>query len=660
VPEEDRGHAGLEREIAAFEAQVQALQRDDAFATLLGMLHRLEADPLAMGRAAPQVARGAYTRLVAATVSLLAAPHGRLGLARYQRLAPYKRALANVIGASDIEVLSLAERLGARREKDRWLLPRSQLPALLLLLPQAALGALVGALPGVGPDWRLPFLLGCFSEQVVITPSQHRARNWLIEHAGLFDDCELPDSDAMVLSPVWMYCSYADHPRKHDVKAALNRLIGRWLERRIGRPAQQLPPGAATRPPLAPREQTPAQSSGSTVQARVESAAPQTQGVTAPVLRRDKPVIAVVTERFRANHAMFRCYAPSLAQLRRRFRVVLFADARHVDDAALTVADEIVRIDPTPARIAQAAEAIAAVAPDVVYYSSVGMSFWSICLANLRLAPIQLMSLGHPASSMSPCMDYVVMGRALATDPACFSERVVLREVLGNPHAPHPDFVRSKPVIRACPDPLRVGVPSMANKLSVAFVDLCAALQARSRRKIVFEFFPNVTGPAYHHLQALLPRRLPGAVVHAVKRYPAYMRSLARCDVVFATFPFGNTNSTVDALLLARPVVAMVGNEPSERTDQRMMRSAGVPLDLLCETREDYFETALRLVEDDDWRVSASQAIAQSDPYRTLYEQDHDRHPDDFVATLDWIHRCHERIVADGRRIWAPEDRSGV
>ena len=45
---------------------------------------------------------------------------------------------------------------------------------------------LASALAGIGPEWRLPFLLGCYSEQVVVTPAQDRARNWLIEHASLF------------------------------------------------------------------------------------------------------------------------------------------------------------------------------------------------------------------------------------------------------------------------------------------------------------------------------------------------------------------------------------------------------------------------------------------------------------------------------------------
>ena len=47
--------------------------------------------------------------------------------------------------------------------------------------------------------------------------------------------------------------------------------------------------------------------------------------------------------------------------------------------------------------------------PDMILYSSLGMQNAVIPLATLRLAPIQMMVLGHPAPSRMPEIDYVIM-----------------------------------------------------------------------------------------------------------------------------------------------------------------------------------------------------------------------------------------------------------
>lgn len=52
-----------------------------------------------------------------------------------------------------------------------------------------------------------------------------------------------------------------------------------------------------------------------------------------------------------------------------------------------------------------AVERIAATRPDMVYYPSIGMDPNIIALVNLRLAPIQIISLGHPATSNTDTID---------------------------------------------------------------------------------------------------------------------------------------------------------------------------------------------------------------------------------------------------------------
>src|SRR2546429_306824 len=57
----------------------------------------------------------------------------------------------------------------------------------------------------------------------------------------------------------------------------------------------------------------------------------------------------------------------------------------------------------------------------VVYYPDIGMTPQSILLANLRLAPIQIMSLGHPVSTWGSEIDYFISGADV--EPPNYPER---------------------------------------------------------------------------------------------------------------------------------------------------------------------------------------------------------------------------------------------
>lgn len=58
--------------------------------------------------------------------------------------------------------------------------------------------------------------------------------------------------------------------------------------------------------------------------------------------------------------------------------------------------------------IGRTLEQLAEDAPDVIIYADVGMNLSSYCLTSLRMAPLQLQMLGHPETSGSRHVDYVV------------------------------------------------------------------------------------------------------------------------------------------------------------------------------------------------------------------------------------------------------------
>lgn len=626
----------LPRLISVFERAVYRHDYAQGLETLLSILMQLDRGELAPVAASRLAAGGAHARLASAVVALLTAPGLRIPAGTLHGLLLSKRSLLDVLAPSPFDPQAILDLLGDPGGAGRALdLPREKVAQALCVLTLAQLSGFRSALAQMRPSIRMSLLLGLLCDPIVLTRAEERARNWLIDHPEFFENSEMPPAGYPRVASAWMFCSYADHPRRHELKRALNGLIRGWIEKRLQRAVRCAP----RRLPV--RGSAPVERSG---EASVDS----------------RPVMLIITERFRAGHAMHRCYAPSIAQLRARYRVVLMGVKAHLDDASKALADEVFVVDADPRRFPELVARIEAIAPDLIFYPSIGMSFWVIALANLRLAPIQFMSIGHPASSFSDSIDYMVLGRDVLGDPACFTETVVVREAPGNPVQPYPVALPPPPLPRAAPEVVRIAVPAMATKLCPAFLEMCARIEAEAGRPVEFHFFPNRSGVSFRHMQESLSRILPGSVVYPGAPYADYMANLGRCDISLATYPFGNANSTVDSLLLGKPVVALEGDEPAARTDRRMLRLAGAPSWLLASSREQYFDTVLRLVKDDALRVRTSQDILDSDPPRALYETEQALYPSDFADTVDWIYGHHERIQAARRKVWLPEERALV
>ncbi|MFX6760075.1 hypothetical protein ABTH30_24555, partial [Acinetobacter baumannii] len=63
--------------------------------------------------------------------------------------------------------------------------------------------------------------------------------------------------------------------------------------------------------------------------------------------------------------------------------------------------------------------------PRVFYMPSVGMFPITMFAANLRVAPLQVAALGHPATTCSRRIDYISVEEDFIGDPACFSEQLL-------------------------------------------------------------------------------------------------------------------------------------------------------------------------------------------------------------------------------------------
>jgi hypothetical protein len=330
---------------------------------------------------------------------------------------------------------------------------------------------------------------------------------------------------------------------------------------------------------------------------------------------------------------MARVYGGVVRTLRERFHTIGFGNDELMTPWARDLFDGTcapVANGPHSESVLDTVLALRSLQPAIVYYPSVGMVPLCIALANTRIAPVQVMSLGHPATSQSPEMDYVLHEESLLGDPGCYSERLLrLPEGAFGFEAPP---ACEQPATQPAPgEALRIAIPAVAHKLSWPLLRTLADVAARAQRPLEFHFLTGTRGEQLLEAARQVRRELPQAIVHPALGYADYLARIAACQLHVASFPFGGTNSLIDSMRLGLPVVALAGREPHEQVDAAFLARIGLARELVAQNPEDLAGRILRLVEDDELRVRLGVATRSALAAGVLLGPGH---PEWFAATL--------------------------
>ncbi|EHC5874503.1 cobalt ABC transporter permease, partial [Salmonella enterica subsp. enterica serovar Eastbourne] len=239
--------------------------------------------------------------------------------------------------------------------------------------------------------------LALISGRALPTSAAHGRREqllaWLPDRLAELDSLDfLPTA---VLHDVYMHCSYADLTEKHRIKRSLNDLIRRSL---LAGDFKDIAVGDN-------RGQT-------------ATDAPEVQGPP------KKPVMLVVLEWFTSQHSVYRTHSRALAALRGHFIVHAVGLDTAVDAVSRQVFDVFHPVS-TDTALPQAYALAGELRPDVMLYAGIGMFPFTIYLSNLRLAPLQLVGLGHGASTFCGQINGFVIEEDLVGEESCFSETVI-------------------------------------------------------------------------------------------------------------------------------------------------------------------------------------------------------------------------------------------
>ena len=559
-----------------------------------------------------------YTRFAAALTRYITAPEVSLSLDQVYKVTSRRQTIDYCFSASGYRGMSHLIGLAATRSGESLTLAGNKVVVLLAFLGlDAVTDELMDQALAQPCDLLLPLMLGWLNTRAVFTDQGERNRTRLLEAGHLITAARITDEQIAPLVNAWMYSSYAETPNKHQIKRHINTLL------------RDLLPTA------------------------ISAATPTAQ--THAVRTSGKPHLLVIHERFASIHAMYRCYAPSIRLLKKYFKVTAMVEEGYIDAPAESLFDDVAKV-PQKKNITDLVAVIGKSSPDMIYYPSLGMSHWTVVLAQLRLAPVQIMTHGHPATSMSDTIDYVYVGEMQGDVSAIHSEITIVGPGAADfdPHIHLPEQLPR--TVSASNRGVRIAVNSKVMKLSPRLIKICERLATEASVPVSFSFFPGERGLFFDGIEAAIKSKIPSADVVKYTSYEKFLSEICKCDFALAAFPFGNTNSTVDTSLLGMATVAHFGPEAPAQSDAYIIRSAGLAEWLICHSDEDYFQTAMRLIENPDDRRLALNGQSRENIRANLFSADAGRQHNPFADIFWHIYNNHDKLSASSRRVYHFEE----
>lgn len=534
------------------------------------------------------------TRLTSAISALFSDPGFRISPGGFGQLINLQRWLSSLFAASAFvncdHILRSLNLLG-HESRDYQLAEQDLVKFCILYSPESELPLDVELLWARNPGLAAALFMALLSPRFLGTPAAHSKREallaWLPDRLDQLDSLDtLPIS---VLHDVYMHCSYADLPQRHRIKASINRLIERKLDS-VGIHPLRLSRGAT------------------------DNAS-------------QKPLMLVLVEWFSGGHSIYRTHSRTLEAARRDFHVVGIGYGANVDDLGRQVFDEFVEFaepDDLFACLRQLRHLADTRQAQVFYMPSVGMFQITLFASNLRIAPLQVAALGHPATTASRHIDCISVEDDFVGDPGCFSERLLRLPADGQPYRPSALAVDLPRIAREDGPVVNIAVAATTMKLNPGFLASCQAIAAQtlqqSGKRVHFHFLVGqAQGLLYPQLLRLVERYVREATVYPHQPYQDYMAILNRCDLFLSPFPFGNTNGIIDALTVGLPGVCKTGPQVFEHIDEGLFRRVGLPQWTIAQTREAYVQAAVRMATHHGERAALYQHLATDEPLRTLF-----------------------------------------
>ena len=311
----------------------------------------------------------------------------------------------------------------------------------------------------------------------------------------------------------------------------------------------------------------------------------------------DPKSIAIVTNKWHRNHAVYKSAGPLVEQLVGKYKLTLIWTGPRMPDTAVTnYFDKVVKCHFVSDGNMTVPDEVLDNDFQMVYFPDIGMTDESIWLSNMRLAPIQAVGYGHPDTTGADNeIDYFIGGDVEKHSTSAYAETMVLLPGLAQepawPTAERKHNYNTDAIVRVnCvwgPDKYNYSLLKMLEGINKAVMQRTGAAPTHE-----FHLFGSPGMNRYGALPAFtrdVQRMLPNAILHTQQEYYDYMENAEQHDFSLNSFPFGCYNVLIESLYMGLPFLTLVG--------ERFYNRAGMWLNDQVDMSENNFQTAPPLIE---------------------------------------------------------------
>lgn len=484
---------------------------------------------------------------------------------------------------------------------------------ILLLLSLESDMDIVSVLKAVDSQYRVPAYISYLSYRKIFRKDVYENKSKLISMRSELDKSASDTANLTNTTNIYFLSSYLDNPDKHSLKENINTACRQYLTK-ISRDFK-----------------------------RIRSMDNEYNFAIDPA----RPTILIVAEVFAKSHAMYRGWGKIMKALHKDFNVVF---SMPQDKADMKLSEDYPNFAPFK-NLGELYHLTQSVKPDILFMPSVGMRFYNIILSNMRVAPIQMMGLGHPATSMSDYVDYVVSPGGLY-DPAAFPKDIYIDD--GYPEK-HTALISKEQFFSALPSQeflpfserkvLRVGVVGSDIKVAYPFFRLLKEIVESSNFEIEISFIVAAVGIDSLYIEKYLAENFSNSVYYGWQPYEAYVATIKKMDIVLNPFPFGHTNTVIDTLMCGKPFVGMEGIEPASKTEGDIVDKVGLKNLFIAHNEEEYKAKFFALAE----RIINGETVFfdRDAVYNRIYDDLGDY---DYSEVINWIYQNNDAIKNSGKK----------
>ncbi len=356
--------------------------------------------------------------------------------------------------------------------------------------------------------------------------------------------------------------------------------------------------------------------------------------------------ILVISRSLTKGHAVYKSISPMLYSLKESYKLDLFHlynEEENIDDKLFDNI-RLIKIDSVDQSFKkETLEEYLKENYGIVIFTDIGLSRPSIILANLRLAPIQITTYGHPVSTNGTEIDYYIGGQDVEIGPEAqefYSEQLVL--IPGSAvNSIYPNYTRKFPDKNK--DAIQINCSWGNQKFSYPHLITLKKIIEKTKKKIIFNFI------GMHHDCFLLPTAefelaeiLGKENIRISKEasYPDYMKLIEESHFAIDSYPFGSYNRIIDNLFCGLPVVTLEGKLAYNRLASQILRDAELS-ELIATSDEEFVSKTVKLIEDDSYRAELTKKIESMDIKKKLMQSGNEKY---FRKAIDYIVANHNKL----------------